>query len=144
VRVYGPGWRHAVDPRVRALVAGGSATGRAKLGIYCAATISLNLHHPMNDIAGVNNRTFELAATGACQLVDAKDDVAAVFKPGEEVLTFGDPRELRHQLDYWLTRPAEARAIGANARRRALAEHTVRHRAEEILALLRERFGPLE
>lgn len=143
VRVYGPGWQHAVDPRVRALVAGGSARGQAKLSIYSAATISLNLHHPMNDIAGVNNRTFELAAAGACQLVDAKDDVTAVFKPGHEILTFGDVRELRHHLDDWLKRPADARAIGANAQRRALAEHTVRHRAEEILAALRERCGPI-
>jgi spore maturation protein CgeB len=144
VRLYGPGWRHAVDPRVRALVAGGSTRGRAKLSVYSAATISLNLHHPMNDVAGVNNRTFELAAAGACQLVDAKDDVAAVFKPGEEILTFGDVGELRHQLDHWLARPAEARTIGVNARRRALAEHTAGHRAREILAVLRERFGALE
>lgn len=143
VRVYGPGWRHAVDPRVRALVAGGSTWGRAKLAVYSAATISLNLHHPMNDVAGVNTRTLELAAAGACQLVDAKDDVTALFKPGEEILTFGDIGELRRHLDHWLARPDEARAIGANARRRALAEHTTRHRVEDIIAVLHERFGAL-
>jgi spore maturation protein CgeB len=144
VRVYGPGWQHAGDPRVRALVAGGRTWGRAKLAIYSAATVSLNLHHPMNDVAGVNTRTFELAAAGACQLVDAKDDVTALFKPGEEILTFGDVGELRRHLDHWLARPAEARALGANARRRALAEHTARHRVEEIIAVLRERCGAIE
>jgi spore maturation protein CgeB len=143
VRVYGPGWKRAADPRVRALVAGGSAFGRAKLAIYCASTISLNLHHPMNDVAGVNTRMFELAAAGACQLVDAKDDVARLFKPGDELLTFADVGEARRHLDYGLAHPDEARAIGANARRRALAEHTVRHRVDEILGVLRERFGDL-
>ena len=37
--------------------------------------------------------------------------------------------------------PDEARAIGANARRRALAEHTIRHRIDEIVGILDERVG---
>jgi spore maturation protein CgeB len=143
IRVFGPGWKHASDPRVRALVAGGSVWGRAKLGVYCASTVSLNLHHPMNDIAGVNTRTFELAAAGACQLVDAKDDVTALFKPGDEVVTFRDVHELRRHLAHYLAHPDEARAIGANAHRRAMAEHTARHRVDEIVAVLRERLGSL-
>ncbi|MBI2204911.1 MAG: glycosyltransferase [Candidatus Rokubacteria bacterium] len=141
IRIFGAGWKRAVNPRVRALVAGGSVFGRAKLAVYSAATVSINLHHPMNDVAGVNTRLFELAAAGACQLVDAKDDVTALFKAGEEVLTFRDLGEVRRQLDYYLAHPDEARAIGANAHRRALAEHTVRHRVDEIVAVLRERFG---
>lgn len=143
LRVFGPGWKRAADPRVCARVAGGSLYGRAKLAVYCAATLSLNLHHPMNDILGVNNRTFELAGAGSCQVVDFKEDLATLFKPGEEVLTFRDVVELRRLLDHYLPRPDEARAIGENGRRRALAEHTVRHRIEEILAVVRERFGDL-
>src|SRR5262249_12359894 len=70
VRIWGPGWARTKDPRVRSLVAGGFVSGREKSVIYQEATLSLNLHHPLNDIAGVNQRTFELAAAGACQLVD--------------------------------------------------------------------------
>ena len=95
----------------------------------------------MNDVVGVNIRTFELAAAGACQVVDFKDDLSALFKLGEEVVAFRDLGELRHQLDYYLAHPDEARAIGANARRRALTEHTLRHRLEEILLAVAERFG---
>jgi spore maturation protein CgeB len=96
----------------------------------------------MNDVVGVNIRTFELAAAGACQVVDLKDDLGTLFKPGEEVVTFRDVVELRRHLDHYLAHPDEARAIGANARRRALAEHTLRHRLEEILFAVQERFGP--
>ena len=141
VRVWGPGWQRASDPRVRALVVGGATWGRTKLAIYSGAALSLNLHHPMNDIVGVNTRTFELAAAGACQVVDGKDDLPSLFKPGQEVVTFRDLPELRQQLDYYLAHPDEARGIGENARRRALAEHTLRHRIEEILAVVGERFG---
>lgn len=139
--VWGPGWDRVRDPRVRRLVRGGGVWGETKLAIYTAATLSLNPHHPLNDIVGVNIRTFELAATGACQVVDLKDDLAGLFKPGEEVVAFRDLGELRRQLDYYLAHPDEARAIGANARRRALAEHTLRHRLHEMLAVMEARFG---
>ncbi len=141
LRLWGAGWRQARDPAVRRLVAGGPVFGRAKLCVYSGSTLSLNQHHPMNDIVGVNTRTFELAAAGAAQVVDLKQDLTALFKPGEEVIAYRDLAELRRHLDHYLAHPDEARSIGDNARRRALAEHTLRHRVEEILAVIRERFG---
>jgi len=140
LRVWGAGWRDAEDPAVRA-VAGPPVFGRDKLCVYSACTLSLNHHHPMNDIVGVNTRTFELAAAGACQVVDLKEDLSTLFKPGEEILAYRDLPELRRLLDRYLAHPDEARAIGENARRRALAEHTLRHRVEEILAAMEQRLG---
>jgi spore maturation protein CgeB len=140
LRLWGAGWGAADDPAVRA-IARGPVFGREKLLVYSASTLSLNHHHPMNDIVGVNTRTFELAAAGACQVVDLKDDLHDLFKPGEEVVGYRDLGELRRQLDVHLAHPDEARAIGENARRRALAEHTLRHRIEEMLATVHERFG---
>jgi spore maturation protein CgeB len=141
LRVWGAGWSRTRDLVVRPLVAGGPVYGRDKLCVYAGSTLSLNPHHPMNDINGVNTRTFELAAAGACQVADFKDDLTTLFKPGEEIVIYRDLGELRRLLDHYLARPEEARAIGDNARRRALAEHTLRHRVEEMLAVIRERFG---
>ncbi len=141
LRLWGGGWTRASDPKVRALVAGGPVWGREKLLVYAASTLSLNQHHPMNDIVGVNTRAFELAAAGACQIVDCKEDLATLFKPGEEVVAYRDLGELRAQLGHYLPHPDEARALGENARRRALAEHTLRHRIEEMLAVVEARFG---
>jgi hypothetical protein len=87
--------------------------GRAKLAVYSGSTLSLNHHHPMNDIVGVNTRAFELAAAGACQLVDFKEDLATLFKPGEELVAYRDLPDLRRQLDYHLAHPDEAVALGA-------------------------------
>jgi spore maturation protein CgeB len=141
LRVWGGGWEGARDPAVRALVAGGPVWGREKLCVYSGSTLSLNQHHPMNDIVGVNTRTFELAAAGACQLVDCKEDLATLFKPGEELITYRDLADLKRQLDHHLAHPDEAAAVGANARRRALADHTLRRRLEEIVATVEERRG---
>jgi spore maturation protein CgeB len=136
LRLWGSGWARSRDPEIRRLVAGPAVYDREKLCVYSGSTLSLNQHHPMNDIVGVNNRTFELAAAAACQLVDGKEDLATLFKPGEEVIAYRDLGELRRAIDYHLAHPDEARAIGANARTRALAEHTVRHRIQEMLAVM--------
>ena len=140
VKLWGSGWTATEDPVVRA-IAGPPVFGHEKLLVYSASTLSLNHHHPMNDIVGVNTRTFELAAAGACQVVDLKEDLHDLFKPGEEIVGYRDLGELRRQLDVHLEHPDEARAIGENARRRALAEHTLRHRIEAMLATVEERFG---
>ena len=142
LRVWGGGWRAVHDPAVRRLVAGGPVSGRDKLCVYAGSTLSLNPHHPMNDIVGVNTRAFELAAAGACQVADFKEDLATLFKPGEEVLVYRDLGELGRLLDHYLARPEEARAIGDNARRRALAEHTLGHRVAEMLAVLQDQRRP--
>jgi spore maturation protein CgeB len=118
------------------MVAGGPVWGRAKLAVYSGSTLSLNHHHPMNDIVGVNTRAFELAASAACQVVDDKAELGHLFTPGEEAVVYHDLAELRSQLDYYLAHPDEARDIGERARKRALAEHTLRHRIEEIISVL--------
>jgi len=141
IRLWGGGWDRIESPEIRSMVAGGPVWGRAKLAVYSGSGLSLNHHHPMNDIDGVNTRAFELAASGVCQLVDHKEALSALFAPGDEVLTYRDLDGLRRRLDYHLAHPDEARAIGDNALRRALKEHTLRHRIDEILAVVEQRFG---
>jgi spore maturation protein CgeB len=141
IRIWGAGWERARSPAVRALVAGRAVWGSAKLAVYAGSTLSLNHHHPLNDIVGVNTRAFELASSGVCQVADWKDDLASVFAPGEEVVAYRDLNDLKRQLDHYLAHPDEARAIGANAHTRALKEHTLRHRIEAMLAVMEERFG---
>ena len=141
IKVWGGGWRRTESPEIRALVAGGPVWGRAKLAVYSGSTLSLNHHHPLNDIVGVNTRAFELAASGACQVVDLKEELPALFKPGEEVVTYRDLDELKRHLTYYLAHPDEARAIGENALKRALKEHTLRHRIDEMLTVVEQRFG---
>ena len=141
IRLWGGGWKKSREPEIRRMVAGALVLGREKLLVYSGSLLSLNHHHPLNDIFGVNTRTFELAAAAACQVVDLKEDLSALFKPGEEVVAYRDLDELKRHLEYYLAHPDEARAIGATARQRALKEHRLRHRIEEIIAAVEARFG---
>ena len=141
IRVWGGGWNRARSPAVRSMVAGNAVRGRAKLAVYAGSTLSLNHHHPLNDIVGVNTRAFELAASGVCQVADLKEDLPSLFTPGEELIAYRNLEDCKRQLDYYLAHPDEARAIGASAQTRALKEHTLRHRIETMLAVMEERFG---
>jgi spore maturation protein CgeB len=107
--------------------------------IFNATSINLNLHSstyvdgvdPRGDF--VNPRTFELASSGAFQLVDMRSLLPPLLRPGSEVVTFTDAGELRELVQHWLPRPEERAAIAAAGRARVLAEHTYRHRMESLL-----------
>ena len=120
------------------MVAGGPVWGRAKLAVYSGSTLSLNHHHPMNDIVGRQHP--RLRARGERRLPGrgrTRTSSPTCSPPGEEVVTYRDLAELRRQLDHYLAHPDEARDIGERARKRALAEHTLRHRIETMLAVLK-------
>ena len=91
--------------------------------------------------AGPPEGETKILGYDAAGIVDAVGPDVTLFKPGEEVLVYRDVGELKRRLDDCLARPDEARAIGANARRRALAEHTLRHRIDEMLTVIQDRFG---
>jgi spore maturation protein CgeB len=79
-------------------------------------------------------RIFEAAGAGACLITDAWEGIELFLEPGREIIVVRDGYELADQLRRLA--PETARAIGAAARRRILAEHTYRHRAEQLAVLL--------
>jgi len=79
-------------------------------------------------------RVFEAAGAGACLITDAWEGIELFLEPGMEVLVAHDGAEVAELLA-GLTR-TRARAIGAAARRRVLAEHTYDHRAATVEQLL--------
>lgn len=117
--------------------------------IFNASRINLNLHsspwcdgvNPMGDY--VNPRTFELAGGGCFQLVDERRELGRYFDIGTEVETFADVEECRKKIRHYLAHPEERRQISAAARRRALAEHTYRHRMEQAIDALLAAPSPL-
>ena len=82
LRLWGRGWTTR-RPTPRSARVGRALGVRPREARSCtaASTLSLNHHHPMNDIVGVNTRTFELAAAGACQVVDLKEDLPTSSSP---------------------------------------------------------------
>ncbi len=79
-------------------------------------------------------RVFEAAGAGACLITDAWDGVDQFLEPGREVLVATCGAGVAAHL---ATLDANrARAIGAAAQRRVLAEHTYAHRVLQLETLL--------
>ncbi len=82
-------------------------------------------------------RPFELAMMGACIVCNPYNGIERWFEPGREVVVVGSAEEAIDRYRYLIAHEAERRAIGAAARRRALAEHTFRHRAAALAGVVR-------
>jgi spore maturation protein CgeB len=99
---------------------------------YAAQRFTLNVTRADMRAAGWSPsvRLFEAAACGVPVISDRWEGLDRLFRPGVEILV-EDTLDRLDRLD-----PEEARAIGARARRRVLAEHTAEHRVDELEAHL--------
>ena len=79
-------------------------------------------------------RLFEVAGAAACLITDAWEGIEHFLTPDREVLIARDGADVAEHLRT-LT-PERARAIGAAARARCIAEHTYARRAEQVHNIL--------
>jgi spore maturation protein CgeB len=82
-------------------------------------------------------RVFEAAGAAACIITDAWRGIELFLEPNREILVAEDGGAVAAALA-GLTEE-RARAIGASARRRVLAEHTYAHRALDLAGLFEGR-----
>jgi spore maturation protein CgeB len=81
-------------------------------------------------------RPFELAAAGAAIVSNPHAGIERWFEPGSELIVVEDADQALAAYQELLGDPAQAEAMGARARERALDEHTYAHRARRVLDLL--------
>ncbi len=87
--------------------------------------------------ASASARPFELASMGACIVSNPYLGVETWFEPGQEIVVIHDRDEAIERYRWLLSHDSERRAIGAAARRRILAEHTFRHRAQQLVDIVK-------
>jgi len=88
--------------------------------------------------ASSNARPFELAALGACMVSSPYSGLETWFEPEREVIILASPEEATERIAWLLDHESERAAIGAAARARFLQEHTYRHRAGALVAIIRQ------
>jgi spore maturation protein CgeB len=141
-RIWGTEWPEA-KPYDRLVAEGGRRVSPEEyVKIFNATAININLHsnterdgvEPGGDF--VNPRTFELAASGAFQLVDARVHLPECFAEGKEVIVFRNLEELKQQINYYLEHEDERKIIADRARKRALQHHTYETRLIEMLRVI--------
>ena len=135
--IWGRGWSRISNTEILKLYRGKDIRGTQKVKAISGSAISLNPHHPLNDIHGINRRTFDIAACKGFQLADFKTDMERSFKLNSEIICFKTIDELKRLIEYYLRHPDERAQIAEAAYHRVLMEHTYDHRAKEILEMIK-------
>jgi spore maturation protein CgeB len=104
---------------------------------YARQRFTANVTRPAMVRAGWSPsvRLFEAAACGVPVISDRWEGLDAFFRPGSEILIADSPEDVVQAVRS--ISAEEARAIGAAARERVLAEHTPEQRARELEAHVR-------
>src|SRR5262249_27721439 len=124
------------EPRIKKQWTGRYLMREEKSQVFGQALACLNTF-ALAEGNSLNCRAFEIAGAGGLQLVEARPIVVECFEPGKEVLTFTTFEELLANLERCRKDPVETRSIRMAAAKRALSEHTYRHRLERIFDYLR-------
>ena len=133
LKIWGPGWdRLPAGHGLRRCWQGRDARGMDQAKVIGGSAININLHH-YDDIEGVNQRFFDIAACGGFQLVDDKAAVKRFLTPGREVVCYRDRVELRRMVEYYLGRPEERGEVAARAYERIRPGNSYDDRMAEIL-----------
>jgi spore maturation protein CgeB len=104
---------------------------------YSRCEILLNDHWPSMRARGfISNRLFDGAASGVFIISDAVEDGVEVF--GDDLVTYRGQSDFREQVQYYLSHPEERRVRAERLRARVLSAHTFAHRADALLARIKE------
>jgi glycosyltransferase involved in cell wall biosynthesis len=87
--------------------------------------------------ASSSSRPFELASMGACIVANPYVGIEEWFDPGKELFVVHSKEEAIDRYRYLLSHESERLAVGRAARERVVKEHTFRHRARQLVEIVR-------
>jgi len=132
-----PSLSHNIDRRI-ARRARPPVFGLAMFQQLHDSRVALNTHIDASPVSASNMRLYEATGVGTCLLTDWKANLAELFEPDVEVVTYRNSKEAIEKVRYLLGHESERRAIAAAGQRRTLRDHTFDRRAEQLDAIIRE------
>ncbi len=90
---------------------------------------------------GLNQRVFDVPACGGFLLTDQRDQLAPLFEPGRESISYSSPEQARDLAGYYSAHDRERDRIARAAHERALAQHTYVHRLSELIKIMRKTYS---
>lgn len=135
--LWGPGWRKT---RLRDYCRGELLDHEDYIRAYAGASVAVNVQ--CSEAAegadpGCNRRLFELAAIGVPQVVEDRPDIHRHFRENSEILVARSTADFKGLLAEALQDRAWSEQVAAQARQRALTEHTYMHRLAALLGATR-------
>ena len=88
--------------------------------------------------ASSSSRPFELSAMGACIVANPYSGLQEWFEPEKEIIIVNSSDEAVDRYQFLINHESERKSIGKAARKRVLKQHTFRHRAGELVNIIRQ------
>jgi len=136
VQVWGLGWKENEALLEREF---GASVPDSCLQGYASYKYTALLYRQSRIVLGVQNaedqvsqRTFEILGTGAFMIATRTQELERLFRDGEELVLSSSPEETVELVRYYLKNDEERQRIGRNARAAVLANHTFKHRLDEV------------
>jgi spore maturation protein CgeB len=86
--------------------------------------------------AQIKGRNFEIPGAGGFLLTQNISGIEEYLVPGREIATFASEKELREKIRYFLSHDAERESIRRAGYERAVRDHTLQKRFEDIFRIL--------
>ena len=96
-------------------------TRKAHASVYCSSS----------------SRPFELASMAACIVANPYDGIEAWFEPEQEIIIVRSMDEAVDRYCFLLANENARLALGRAARERVLKQHTFRHRAQQLVEIIK-------
>jgi spore maturation protein CgeB len=138
VNIYGDRWSRnypLISDELKTKIIDKGVWGAELLNLLGSSKIVLNItrSHFYGAETGINLRIFEALANGCFLLTDYSDEVAEIFKIGEEIEVFRTTAELVYKVNYYLENPIARQEIAKKGHEKYLAEHTWKARANQLV-----------
>jgi spore maturation protein CgeB len=98
--------------------------------------VTLNVQVDLNRGTTANMRMFEATGVGTCLLTDATSNLADLFEPDQDVVTYRTADECIEKSRFLRENPSVRLAIASAGQARTLKNHTVEQRCIEIDSLI--------
>jgi hypothetical protein len=119
----------------------GNAWGTRMYEVLAESQIVVNRHGPISQGYSVNYRMFEATGMGALLLTEESLNIAELFEPNREVLTYSSVEDLLEKIDFALANPDALRSIAKAGQQKTLDTHTFANRARAVHNLLERKLG---
>ena len=135
LEIYGK-WEKTTrfSPALRRRVSAKGVWGEALVRLYNRSKVVLNITNwdPQRYVA-LNQRVFDVPATGAFLLTDYSPELEEHYRIGEEIACYRSAGELRDRAQHYLAHDGERNAIARRGYEKALTLPTVRDRMAAVI-----------
>ena len=99
--------------------------------------ISLNLHGDKIKFAA-NIRLYEATGVGSCLLTDWKENIADIFEPDKEIVTFSSKEEALDKIRFLLKHETVRQRIAEQGQKRTLSQYNEANRIPGAIRFVKE------